>query len=294
MGARAPQLLVGALVILIGVRGAFLLADLAGSPLPPIDTSSAPQVPAAISTRNVVDVASIQRANLFGQSVAPAGESDAPVTTMSLVLGGVTAAKDPKRGSAMIGTSLADIKFYRVGGSLPGGAQLHEVYRDRVLLDRGGTIEALLMPARLGLPPPPPPPVAAMASAAQVGRVQQIMRDNPNMLNQVLSRQAVFADGKLRGMRVYPGTNKQAFDKLGLKSGDLVMAINGLQLADQTKPEEVFNSLSNAAEANITVERNGTRQDLHLNLAEIANEAERMAQQGPATPGAPPGPEIAR
>jgi hypothetical protein len=44
------------------------------------------------------------------------------------------------------------------------------------------------------------------------------------------------------------------------------------------------------------VERNGTRQELHLNLAEVASEAERMAQQGTANPatGQPPGPDSAR
>ena len=42
-------------------------------------------------------------------------------------------------------------------------------------------------------------------------------------------------DGKLRGMRVYPGTNAQAFNRLGLRPGDLVTAINGTTLDDQTR-----------------------------------------------------------
>ncbi|MEO8315041.1 MAG: hypothetical protein ABI645_09625, partial [Pseudomonadota bacterium] len=65
-------------------------------------------------------------------------------------------------------------------------------------------------------------------------------------------------------------------------------------LSDQTRAEEVFNSLSSAAEANVTVERNGNRQELHLNLAEIANEAEKMAQGANPGPGEPPGPDSAR
>jgi C-terminal processing protease CtpA/Prc len=103
-------------------------------------------------------------------------------------------------------------------------------------------------------------------------------------------------------MRVYAGANRQAFNRLGLREGDLVTAINGTLLEDRTRAEEVFNSLSSAAEAHITVERNGTRQELHLNLADIANEAERLAQQqqagepapAPTGPGEQPGAESAR
>lgn len=295
LSSRAPGLVAGALVLVIAFRVALLVAQMAGPPAPPLKISAPP---APVVTRNVVDVPSILRANLFGQSARVEGASDAPVTTMALTLAGVTAATDPpdpKRGSAMIGTSPIDVRVYHVGASLPGGAQLHSVYKDRVLLDRSGSIEALLLPPRAGLPPPPPPP-PPLTGAVPVGRVQQLMRENPGILNQVLIRTAVTRDGKLVGMRVNPGPNRPAFDKLGLKSGDLITAINGLQLNDTTKVEEVFNSLSSAAEANVSVERNGNRQELHLNLAEIANEAERLTQQAPApgNPGPPLGPESTR
>jgi general secretion pathway protein C len=293
---RAPQLVVFILVILIAVRGALFVVHTAGPPaIDPLPVTTPLQVP----TRAVVDVPSILRTNLFGQGVSVLDSRNAPVTSLSLTLGGIIAAwdskghLDPKGGFAIIGSTATDIRNYRVGGVLPGGARLHEVYQDRVLLDRGGAIEALLLPPRLGLPPPPPPPVAA--GSVPVQRVQQVIRENPGILNQIMSRSAVFTNGKLQGLRVNPGPNRQAFEKLGLRPGDLVTAINGTPLSDQTRAEEVFNSLSNAAEANVTVERNGTRQDLHLNLAEIASEAERLAQ-GTANPGPgqPPGPDSAR
>jgi general secretion pathway protein C len=292
--SRAPQMVVVILVVLIGVRGAFILAQLAGPPVPEPFPATAPiQLPA----NRGVDVAPVLRANLFGQSDPVLDSSNAPVTSMPLVLGGVVAVQDskgvhdPKSGFAQIGTTATDVRNYRVGGSVPGGARLHEVHRDRVLLDRGGSIEALLLPLRLGTPAPPPP---VAVGAVPMQRVQQVMRENPALLNQIMSRTAVVVGGKLQGMRVNPGPNRQAFDKLGLRPGDLVTAINGTQLSDQ-RAEEVFNSLNNVAEANITVERNGTRQELHLNLAEIANEAERLAQ-GTANPGPgqPPGPDSAR
>ncbi len=291
--ARAPRLAIGLLVILLGVRAALLLSQLAGSPAA---DAVAPGPPPPPPTRNVVDVPSILRANLFGQSAAVQGAAGAPVTSMSLLLAGVIADTDEKLGFAMLGTSNADIKFYKVGATVPGGALLHAVYVDRVLLDRGGVIEALLMPPRVAASMTPPPPQAALFSAPPVERVQQIIRENPGILGTVIQRQAVFSAGSLRGMRVYPGSSPEAFYKLGLKPGDLVTAINGTALNDQTRSNEIFNSLSSAADARVTVMRGGLQQELHLNLAEIANEAERLAQtSAPApSPGPPPGPESAR
>jgi general secretion pathway protein C len=272
--AQAPRWAMGLLVVLLGVRAATLVAALVS---PPVLDAAAP-ITALAAGRAGVDIPAVLRANLFGMSQAVAGIGSAPVTSMALVLAGVFADADEKRGFAMLGTSTADIKFYRVGDTLPGGARLHAVQLDRVLVDRGGAIEALLLPPRTGALLGAPPPVVQAAPAVSTGRVQQIMRENPAIIGQVIQRQAVFADGKLRGMRVYPGSNPQAFSKLGLRPGDLVTAINGTALDDQTRGNEIFNTLGNSADARITVIRGGSQQDLVLNLAEIANEAERLAQ----------------
>jgi general secretion pathway protein C len=259
--------------------------------MPPPDTSSAPA-----TTRNVVDVPSILRANLFGQGAPAAGTGNAPVTSMALVLAGVIADVDEKRGFAMLGTTATDIKVYRVGDSVPGGARLSSVLVDRVLLDRGGTLEALMIPrVTAGVAGPlvsAPTPV----SGGSVARVQQVLRNNPTLLNQVIQRQPVISpEGKLRGLRVYPGTNVQAFNRLGLRPGDLVTAINGTTLEDQTRSEEIFNSMNGAAEGRVTVIRNGSPLELHLNLAEVATEAERLNQGPGIDTGVPPGaPESSR
>jgi general secretion pathway protein C len=286
--ARAPRFLTAALVVLLGVRAATLVAGLTQSPA--AAPEGAPPPPAA--TRNVVDVPSILRANLFGQSAPAPGTGNAPVSSMALVLAGVIADSDEKRGFAMLGTSATDIKVYRVGDTVPGGALLHAVLVDRVLVDRGGSIEAVLIPrVTAGTAAPL---IAAPDTGMSAARVQQVIRDNPALIGQVIQRQPVLAEGKLQGMRVYPGTNAQAFNRLGLRAGDLVTAINGTTLQDQTRGNEIFNSLSGAAEARVTVIRGGSPMELHLNLAEVANEAEKLAQ-APADTGVPPGaPEGAR
>jgi general secretion pathway protein C len=279
--ARLPDAVAYLLVLLICTRAALFVADLAGPPASRFSTS--PGAPAPL--RNVVDVPSILRANLFGQSPAAAG-GGTPTTSMPLVLAGVVASPDEKLGLAMIGSTANTIELKMVGDPLPGGARLHAVHVDRVLLDRGGSIESLPLPELVGrVSSAAPPPVAG--TAMSIGRVEQAIRSNPNVIGQVMHRTPVFSDGRLRGMRVSPGSNAAAFARLGLRPNDLVTAINGVALNDEARSRDVFDSLASAAEARVTVERNGSSQELVLNLAEIVNEAEQIAN-APPDPGAPP------
>lgn len=280
---QAPRWLFVVLIVAVGVRGALLVAALAGSSADMTTRRAPPPPPAA--ARKVVDLPSILRANLFGQSAAPTG-ADAPVTTMNLKLAMVIAALDGKRGWAALGPANGEVKLYEEGAEVPGGARLHAVYVDRVLLDRGGVIEALPYLQREGSQGAVAPPPGPINAAAAVERVQQVIRDNPNLINQVMQRQAIVENGRLAGVRVNPGQNAQAFSKLGLRPGDVVTAINGAPLDDQARANEIFNSMGSTAQAHVTVKRGGREMELNLNLAEIAQEAERMSDfPQPPEPG---------
>ncbi len=223
--ARAPGWILALLIVLLSVRAALLVVDLASAPYVPAGRPVQP--PAAAVSRKVVDIPSILRANLFGQS-PPATGTDAPVTAMNLKLVLVFAASDEKKGLAALGPSLTDIKVYKVGDSVPGGATLHAVYVDRVLLDRSGAIEALLVPPRAGqaTASAPPPPLAANP-AASLARVQQVMQKQSEPAQPGHPAPGRVRRWQLRGMRVNPGPNAQAFTRLGLRPGDLVTGING-------------------------------------------------------------------
>ncbi len=128
--SAAPRWALGLLVVLIGIRAALLVAGIANPPVAAAPAGPLPQV----SSRNLVDLPSILRANLFGQSVVTG--TDAPNTTMNLKLVLVFAESDEKLGLAALGPTPTDIKVYKVGDQVPGGARLHAVYVDSVLLDR--------------------------------------------------------------------------------------------------------------------------------------------------------------
>jgi general secretion pathway protein C len=72
--------------------------------------------------------------------------ADATQTSMQLVLTGIIAGKDPRVGFAIVGENATAAKVHAVGDNVPGGAKLHSVYSDRVLLDRNGHLEYLTLP----------------------------------------------------------------------------------------------------------------------------------------------------
>jgi len=94
--------------------------------------------------------------------------------------------------------------------------------------------------------------------------------------------QPVMDHGRMNGFRVYPGRNRMAFMRLGLRPGDQVTAINGTPLDDRDRGEQILHTLASSSEAHVTVIRNGQQQDLTLNIAQIAQEADSLANQSPA------------
>jgi general secretion pathway protein C len=114
--------------------------------------------------------------------------------------------------------------------------------------------------------------------------MRKLITEQPSLLADVMRPQPVFANGKQTGYRVYPGRNRAAFGRLGLRPGDLVTAVNGTPLDDPEHGQEIFRTLGSSPEAHVTVTRGGQQQDLTLNLAQVTQEAESLAT---APPGAP-------
>lgn len=196
---------------------------------------------------------------------------------MPMVLAGVLAEADPQAGAAIIGDTAATAKFYIVGNSLPGGARLQAVYADRVIIDRNGTLESLVLP-RQSVGGRAAPPIVSNNSpgAATLERMRSMIQQNPGALSDVIRPQQVMVQGKQRGFRVYPGRNPAAFARLGLRPGDLITEINGTPLDDPARGDEIFRTIGSTPEVRVSVTRNGRQNDMVLNMSQIANEAEQM------------------
>jgi general secretion pathway protein C len=283
--AHGPRIATWVLAFALAVQAAVIVTNLAGSSRPPKVASATPaQVPHTQS----VDVAAIAGAHLFGEVPIQAPAQDAAnvvASNLPLVLVGIIAAEDPQDGLAILGENAAGAKVYAVGDNVPGGAKLHQVFSDKVIIDRGGgRLESLMLPRQLQAGGAPPSTNALITETPIVDRMRKLISDDPGLMADIMRPQPVFAQGKQKGYRVYPGRNRQAFSRLGLRPGDLVMSINGTPLDDPARGQEVFRTLGSSSEAHITVMRAGQQQDLTLNIAQVAQEAEGMLGAGAAPP----------
>jgi general secretion pathway protein C len=230
----------------------------------------APSATALNAKPKSVDVPRIINSHLFGvaEAEAPQNVENAPPSQTNLVLSAVFAAEDPAKGMAIIGESAQNSDVYAVGAAVRPGIQLHQVYPDRVILDRNGQLETLALPKELSagvISRPAPQP-----QNQTVEKIRRIAETNPAALAEIVRPQPVFANGVQRGYRVYPGRNRQQFARLGLQPGDLVLAINGTPLDDPQRAPEIFNTMGSADRVTVSVERNGQTQDLTLNFAQLS------------------------
>jgi general secretion pathway protein C len=279
---EGPRLATWALALGLGVQGAFIVTDLAS---PGGRGAAAPAVHAP-GPGHALDLAAITNAHLFGAAPPPKQDgANAPQTSIPLVLTGTIAGNDPQNGLAILGQTAQTAKVYAVGDNVPGGAKLHSVYSDRVVIERDGQLESLALPRQLNTGNAPPPSAAALQGEnSSIERMRRMITEQPGLLADVMRPQPVMDHGRMNGFRVYPGRDRMAFMRLGLRPGDQVTAINGTPLDDRDRGEQILHTLGSSSEAHVTVIRNGQQQDLVLNIAQVAQEADSLA--GQEQPGA--------
>ena len=277
--ARAPDLVAALLTALLAGKLALLFWDVVGQRHPPAVRGGPPVVAAPASG---LDAQGLLGAHLFGAAPVAAGPIQA--TSAPLVLTGTLAGVDPSQGFAIIGENAASARLYAAGATLPVGVRLLEVYPEHVIIDRNGSRESLSLPRSLLAGGAPAVPLPA-AEPPIADNVQRLIAQEPALIGQVLRPQPVFANGQLRGFRLYPGTDRGKFARLGLQPGDMVTQVNNVPISDPQHGMDILRTLGSASAATVTVERGGATQQITIDSAKL------NAVTGPANgpePGVPP------
>jgi len=264
------------LVIVVAVLAAQLLWSLV--PLPESARWSPTPVPPqqqTLAKAPNADLTSLIDRNLFGAYRPPeqalAKAENAPDTRLSLTLMGVVADASPEQSRALIAASNGEEKSFSIGDDVTAGVKLETIYADRVLLSRQGQLETLRLdknaPSRA--PAPTSGPNASSPDASTTAMLSdirtQILAD-PTKASNYLRVQPSNVNGQLKGYRIYPGREREAFKQLGLRPGDLVTSVNGVQLDDPQKALQLLGDLSQAASVSLTIERGGQAQTLSVNF----------------------------
>lgn len=230
-----------------------------------------------------VDVAEIQSLKLFGDAAnAPAVEpvseeqpvaaaegieDEAATTRLSLKLHGVIASSDQDQARAIIDNG-SEQGLYRIGEELPKnpGVKLAKVLEERVILDNKGKYESLWLYSeedfkksinsrKNSYKVSPDQPRSPMARNDQPVRRSIAPEQIPKSISDVVRFSVHREDGQMVGYKIRPGRDKQLFDQVGLKAGDIVTNVNGRAMTDPKQLREVYQELKTATEANLGVRR---------------------------------------
>jgi general secretion pathway protein C len=247
----------------------------AGDPI----VASPTQVSAAAATASRANVQAIASAHIFGEAnpddavvAQPATiDEDLTETRQNLSLKGTIATVQPDGGLAIIADSKNEEKVYAIRDTIMPGTTLHAVYPDRVVLNEGGALRALKLPKEFPQSASPMRRATTNVTRSSNNRrtIQTVVAQNVAKLADVVRPTPYMVAGQMQGYRVYPGRDRKKFAALGLRPGDLIKTIDGAALTDPQQAMQIFQSLGNADQVSVTVERNGQPQTLILKTSQL-------------------------
>lgn len=252
----------------------------------------------AINASNDTNIDNIVDLNLFGNAAykpvkteAEEDVTDAPETSLDLVLSGVVSSTDPDRGAAVI--AYRNIQgTYAVGDKIEGtNVTLDEIYVDRVIIKNRLTRETLMLDGIDFEEANKKRVQNANQNQSQVNTPRNLLAQNQDTRNQaqalrqarqklaqepasftdMISLAPHRVDGQLIGFRVTPGAKPALFNSVGLKSGDIVIQLNGLDLTNLQQSSEAITQLREADSLQLEVLRNGEYLSLDLDIPESSD-----------------------
>lgn len=204
---------------------------------------------------------------------APAPVVEAPRTKLNLTLVGLVASSEPDRGLAVI-ANRGSQKTYGIGEAIEGTRViLRQVMSDRVILRNSGRDETLMLAGvdyndreRAPQPAPVREPVEQDSGEGDLSSVKAEIMNNPQALLKYITLSQERNDEGLVGYRIGPGSDNRLFQEAGLQEGDIAVSINGADLANPAEMNRIWQSLSDASEISLTVQRDGQLHDIYIGL----------------------------
>lgn len=264
------------------------LANLFWLVMPSPDLPVPTVTPTAVAVQSsgpskVVDIEAVIALNLLGDFNAPPASdqptdiiTDAPVkiTELNLQLQGIIASSDPKLSWAIIGPE-ADQKLYKIGDEVDGarGVKIVEIHDIKVRLNNNGNLEELWLYGEDGMkvassspgyssPMDSPPPDQGQKATVSRDQIEQARN-----IGDVVRFMVATENGKMIGYKVRPGRKRELFDQVGLKTDDIVVSVNGIEVNEPQKVREVYQALKSATEANLQVMRDGTTHSIQITMS---------------------------
>ena len=167
------------------------------------------------------------------QSLNQVFSIDVPPTSLSLRLYGIRYSNSGQLDAAILGFDPNNQRIYKTNEVIADNIILEFIEPERVVISRRGIRESVTFDSDTVLSPET---IKVLANSSKGIRVEDI---NSSALSQMISFQPYFSNGTLKGYQIYPGNQSKLFDSSGLKSGDVLVAVNGLDIKDPSVLKEL-------------------------------------------------------
>ena len=230
--------------------------------------------------------------HLFGdakkQAVVQQKVIDAPETRLRLDLKGVFATTNAAEALAIISSSKDKDKTYRIGDKVIGGALLHAVYADRVILKRNGRLETLRLPkpkvdskafynnnsnaqtansmsVNSRQKTQSSSSVTAPNQTQQLRKMRETLINEPAKIWQQVRINPVMKNGKVQGYTL-SHNDQSLMTAMNIRKTDVITGVNGQSLSDPATLYGLMENLSKEQSLELTVVRNGQEQTIQLSF----------------------------
>ncbi|WP_419153414.1 type II secretion system protein GspC [Vibrio maritimus] len=241
--------------------------------------------PAAVSTANSSQTAKLQssdinNANIFGaynreQKVVQAPVvTDAPKSRLNVVLVGSVVSSNPDLSLAVV-ANRGKQGTYGIGEQIDGTrATINAVLIDRIIISNAGRDETVMLEGleykKLELNQRPQAAASNVVgnnpvdAEEKLAAIRNTITQDPQQIFQYVRLSQVKRDGQVKGYRVSPGRDPELFNSVGLQNGDIAVALNGADLTDPAAMGQIYQSITELTELNLTVERDGQQHDIFI------------------------------
>jgi len=225
-----------------------------------------------ILQRNIFDSSAKGTATFSPQEKEPEKNAATakPAARADLKLLGTVSAEE---GSLAMIEANRSIDLYRLGDEVPGGGKIGEITRNMVTIqNRDGSEEILSLyeTGEAGSPAPAPTPPSSSA-AEENGQIKPIGENQWTIDRQVAENARNNIGELLKSARMEPNVvngNTEGFvvrmiqpgsllANLGIRKGDVIMEVNGVDLESPEKALQIFQQLREAKHISIGLQRDG-------------------------------------
>jgi len=267
-GGRGPGLarLVPALLLAAGIAAGYFTGSILVTLAAPgkLGWSSRPEMVGTLPPGQVPESRSaLTGIDVFHRPDDESGQSGrqertAEETTLDLKLTGLRTPGSNSPGSAIIRKPDHGQRAYRPGEEILPNVTLRAVREASVLLEREGALETLYLSERArrraGAQGDPESAQTAPAEA-KLDRLLGAVDIRPRLEN-----------GRMTGLRITGSSSETRLQKNRLKRGDVLVAVNGIEITSPDRAEAALKALRGASRARVVIERDGRERTISLAL----------------------------